>query len=222
MGGIGLYDSLHPFTIPAEASMIAYISGMLAQKELTFAVIEAGGVGYQLEISLSTFEALPELKKPVKLLTHHYVREDAQKLYGFWTPEELETFRHLLSISKIGPKLALSILSKVSPTELAQAVNRQDALGLKSIPGIGLKTAERLVMELKGKLNVSLLGTGADSSPQSTVAHKAGTVREETFMALMALGYTEKQVHAALDRVGTVLAADAALEEWIRKALQAI
>jgi Holliday junction DNA helicase RuvA len=202
--------------------MIAYINGILAQKELTSAVIEAGGVGYHLEISLRTFEALPDLNKPVKLLTHHYVREDAQKLYGFWTQEELETFRHLLTISKIGPKVALSILSKVTPVELAQAVNRQDAVGLKSIPGIGLKTAERLVMELKGKLNPALLGAAGDAAPHSGALHKPGAVREECFLALMALGYTEKQVHAALDRVGTVLAADAALEEWIRKALQAI
>jgi holliday junction DNA helicase RuvA len=132
--------------------MFDYIKGILAEKSLGAAVIEAGGVGYALIIPSSTHDKLPDVLHEVKLYTHHHVREDTQKLYGFFSTSERDIFEQLISISKIGPKTAMSILSGVSAADLVACVNKSDASRLRKISGVGDKTAQRLVMELKGKL----------------------------------------------------------------------
>lgn len=200
--------------------MIEYVRGRLAEKNVSTAVVEAGGLGYLIEIPLSTFEALPDLGKEVCLLTHHYVREDAQKLFGFASSSERDMFRLLIGISKIGPKVALSILSKVTPDELAAAVVSGDAGRLKSIPGVGPKTAQRLVLELKGNLG-TIADSGVTLRSTGSVSGKTGT-RDQAFDAMVTLGYSDKMVQVALERVAEVVPADLPVEEWIRKALQVI
>lgn len=201
--------------------MFDYIKGTLTEKNIGAAVIEANGVGYALIVSLSTYEKLPTVNHEVKLFTHHYVREDVQRLYGFYSKQEREIFERLIGISKIGPKTAISILSGVSPADLISCVNKSDATRLRKIPGVGDKTAQRLVMELKGKLGS--FGQAADG-PAMLYAPGMASLhpRAEAFDAMITLGYAEKQVQSALARVENVIAADAPSEEWIKKALQVI
>jgi Holliday junction DNA helicase RuvA len=204
--------------------MIDYVKGTLAEKSLAAVTVDAAGVGYFVEIPLSTYEALPKVGEPLKLFTHHHVREDSQKLFGFATKEERELFRQLIGISQIGPKVALSVLSKVTVRELARAVATGDPSRLKSVPGVGAKTAERLVMELKGKLKgiEGVPGTGAGAAGPGA-GPQAGGPQREAYEALLSLGYSDKQVARALDRVAETVDSDTAgVEEWIKKALQTI
>jgi len=204
--------------------MITYLKGVLAEKKLAEVTVDVQGVGYAVEIPLSTYEALPQLEEEVKILTHHHIREDTQKLFGFHTHDERELFRLLLSVNKIGPKVALNILSKVSISDLAQAINLGDAGKLKSVPGIGPKTAQRLVIELKGKFS------GGDPGGQNPVAtpvsptslYTSSSVKDDACQALIQLGYTEKLVAPAVERVAETISADAPIEEWIKRALQVI
>ena len=136
--------------------MIGRLSGLLAAKSPPQLLIDVGGVGYEVDVPMSTFYNLPALGERVTLLTHFVVREDAQVLFGFLTPEERATFRQLVKISGVGPRTALSILSGLSVAELAQAVSLQESGRLVKVPGIGKKTAERLLLELKGKLGADL------------------------------------------------------------------
>jgi holliday junction DNA helicase RuvA len=199
--------------------MFEYIKGILAEKNLGEAVVEAGGVGYALVIALSTYERLPDAGAQVKMFTHHHVREDAEKLYGFSTRDERELFRQIIAISNIGPKTAISILSGVSADVLKDCVKTSDASRLKKIPGVGEKTAQRLVMELKGKLDFLGNMPGAPVPERKGVASSS---RSEAFDAMVSLGYAEKQVQLALGRVESVLEKEAPAEEWIKKALQVI
>lgn len=206
--------------------MIEYIRGTLAEKEVTRVAVEAHGVGYAISIPLSTFEQLPDLGADVKLQIHYHVREDAHKLYGFFTKTEKDMFRLLIGITKIGPKVALSVLSGISISDLVQSINTSDPSRLEKIPGVGAKTAQRLVMELKGKVGPSL---SVSSHPQAssgsrniTISKGPVNVRDEAFEAMISLGYNDKQVSKALARVEQTVAADALVEEWIRKALQVI
>jgi Holliday junction DNA helicase RuvA len=209
--------------------MFDYIKGTLAECGATDVTVETHGVGYHLSIPLSTFEKLPAASQPIRLFTHFYVREDAQRLFGFFTKEEREIFRLLIAINKIGPKIALSILSGVSISDLVKLVTLADSSRLKSIPGVGAKTAERLVIELQGKLK----GFNESASPQAAAARapasRQGVSRpqdgkHEAFQALMALGYIDKQVTAALARVENTReeGGELPVEEWIKKALQVI
>jgi len=206
--------------------MIDYIRGILSDKEVTHVTIDAHGVGYGVGIPLSTFEMLPDHGAEVKLYIHYQVREDAHKLFGFFTKTEKEMFRQLIGITKIGPKVALSVLSGISINDLIQSINAADPSRLEKIPGVGPKTAQRLVLELKGKLGK---GIGSDvSSPRSVMSKsepvKGGTVlvRDEAFDAMLSLGYNDKQVLKALSRVEQTVDNSAPVEEWIRKALQVI
>jgi holliday junction DNA helicase RuvA len=201
--------------------MFEYIKGVLTDKRIGEVVVETGGVGYLLVIPLSTYEKLPPPGQEVKIFAHHYVREDAEKLYGFSTGDERDIFRRIIGISNIGPKTAISILSGVSLDVLIDCVNKSDASRLKKIPGIGEKTAQRLVIELKGKLSVSQHKEESVTGAVTTIMTE-GNPRSEAFDALLSLGYAEKQIQNALTRIESVINSNAAVEEWIKKALQII
>ena len=201
--------------------MFEYIRGSLAQKTPAEAVVEAAGVGYAIAIPLSTYEKLPSPGEQVKLLCHHYVREDAEKLYGFYSQLERDIFRQLIGISNIGPKTAIGILSGITPAELVACVNKGDSSRLRKVPGIGDKTAQRLIMELKGKLPSVGVDAGGQASREGPAAPHAEN-RSQAYAAMVSLGYSEKQVQTAFARVETVIAADSPVEEWIKKALQVI
>ena len=184
--------------------MIDYLRGILAVKEPGHVTVEAHGVGYGASIPLSTYERLPAAGAEVHLLIHYYVREDAHKLFGFFTSEERVIFRQLIGVSKIGPKVALSVLSGVSVDDLVVSVNRGDPTRLQKIPGVGTKTAQRLVMELKGKLGISpslRVEPAAEGAATSAAPLHSATVQDEVFAAMTALGYNDKQVRRAIDRV---------------------
>jgi holliday junction DNA helicase RuvA len=201
--------------------MIDYIRGILSEKEVTHATVEAQGVGYGISIPLSTYERLGAPGTEVKLHTHLNVREDAHKLYGFFTKLEREIFRQLISVSGIGPKVALNILSGISVEELVRCVNTSDSSRLEKIPGIGGKTAQRLLIELHGKLHyASDAGPAAVKMARGVQAKVSA--RDEAFAALISLGYNDKQVVRAIQRVGEAIVPEAPVEEWIRKALQVI
>ncbi len=206
--------------------MIDYIRGTLTVKSPVQVTVEAHGVGYALSVPLSTFEKLPDVNAEVKLLTHHYVREDLQRLYGFMTEPEREIFRRLIGITKIGPKVALGVLSGVSVQDLTASVRTGDAKRLKGVPGIGPKTAERLVMELKGKLGQagSFGPATAGAAPPGAVpgSERPVGVREEAYEAMVSLGYVDRQVQQALARVEETVEGSEGVEEWIRRALQVI
>ena len=169
--------------------MIGRLQGQLAAKHPPQVLIDCHGVGYEVDVPMSTFYNLPELGSTVTLLTHFVVREDAQILYGFATASEREAFRQLVKISGIGPRTALSILSGMSVTDLSQAVTQQQAIRLTKVPGIGKKTAERLLLELKGKMGPDL-GLPA-AAPVSDNQH-------DIQQALLALGYNDKEAALAL------------------------
>ena len=187
--------------------MIGRLAGLLVEKNLPHLLIDCHGVGYEVDVPMSTFYNLPAAGERVTLLTHLVVREDAQLLYGFGTAAEREAFRHLIRISGIGPRMALAVLSGMSVSELAQTVASQQAGRLTKIPGIGKKTAERLLLELKGKLapDLGLPGAAAASDAQADIQQ-----------ALLALGYSEKEAAAALKD----LPADAGVSEGIKLALK--
>jgi Holliday junction DNA helicase RuvA len=190
--------------------MIGRISGTLADKQPPQVLVDVGGVGYELDVPMSTFFNLPALGERVVLLTHFVVREDAQILFGFLTAAERATFKELVKISGVGPRTALSILSGLSVGELAAAVSRQDSARLVKVPGIGKKTAERLLLELKGKLGADLslpAGAAALSDAQGDIAQ-----------ALQALGYSDREAQAALK----ALPADVGVSDGIKLALKAL
>ena len=189
--------------------MIGRLSGMLAEKSPPMVLVDVHGVGYEVHVPMSTFYNLPAIGEPVVLLTHFVVREDAQVLFGFGTPAERATFRELVKISGVGPRTALSILSGLSVGELTVAVTRQDAARLVKVPGIGKKTAERLLLELKGKLGPEL---GAPAAPALDDA------QADIAQALQALGYNEREAQAALK----ALPAGIGVSEGIRLALKAL
>ncbi len=186
--------------------MIGRLSGVIAEKTPPQVVIDVAGVGYEVDVPMSTFFNLGALGERAVLLTHLTVREDAHQLFGFLTQEERATFRQLIKISGVGPKMALGLLSGLSVAELAQAVSRQEIGRLTKVPGIGKKTAERLLLELKGKL-------GPDLALPATVASDA---QADILQALVALGYSEKDAATALK----VLPPDVGVSEGIKLALK--
>jgi Holliday junction DNA helicase RuvA len=169
-------------------------------------LVDVGGVAYELDVPMSTFYALPTTGETVSLFTHLVVREDAQNLYGFATGDERSAFRQLIRISGIGARTALAVLSGMSVSDLAQCIALQDAARLTSIPGIGKKTAERLLLELKGKLAEGI-AQAAGGDRASDVVH-----------ALVALGYSEKEALAAIKG----LAPETPVAEAIRAALKTL
>ncbi len=189
--------------------MIGRLRGAVAAKTPPQVLIDVQGVGYEVDVPMSTFCALPGLGEPVTLLTHQVVREDAHILFGFLSGEEREAFRQLIKISGVGPRTALSLLSGLSVGDLSEAVARQEAGRLVKVPGIGKKTAERLLLELKGKLADALPGTGQVA---------LGSSQADISQALLALGYSDKEAQVAVKS----LPADIGVAEGIRQALKAL
>ncbi|MEN9628186.1 MAG: holliday junction ATP-dependent helicase RuvA [Pseudomonadota bacterium] len=190
--------------------MIGRLSGQLAGKAPPQVLVDVGGVGYELDVPMSTFFNLPGLGERVTLLTHFVVREDAQVLFGFLTAPERDAFRLLVKISGVGPRTALSVLSGLSVAELAQAVSLQDGARLVKVPGIGKKTAERLLLELKGKLGPDLA--------LPTAAAAATDAGNDIVQALVALGYNEREAQTALK----ALPPDVGVSDGIKLALKAL
>lgn len=188
--------------------MIGRISGTLLEKEPPQIVVDACGVGYELDVPMSTFCNLPPEGTAVTLFAHHVVREDAELLYGFLTKRERDVFRAVIRVNGVGPKMGLALLSGMSVDDLASAVENGETGLLTRVPGIGKKTAERLLLELKGKLHA----TGTDAAlPQSDA-------KADILAALLALGYNEREANAALKTVSP----DVDVATGIREALRAL
>ncbi len=189
--------------------MIGKLTGQLLEKNPPEVLVDCHGVGYEVQVPMSTFYNLPAIGERVSLLTQFIVREDAQLLYGFGTAPERAAFRELIKISGVGPRTALSILSGMGVQDLAQAVTLQEAGRLVKVPGIGKKTAERLLLELKGKLGADMGGAHV---------HATTEAQADILQALLALGYNDKEAAAAL----MALPQDVGVSEGIKLALKAL
>jgi len=193
--------------------MIGRIEGTLLEKNPPALLVDVQGIGYEVDVPMSTFYSLPATGEPMALLVHMVVREDAMLLYGFGTSLERTLFRALLKVNGVGAKVALSILSGMSADEFLACVAREDADALVRVPGIGKKTAERLLVELKDR--VASIGTGATGGSVTTRADTSNRVQAEE--ALAALGYKPVETKRLLDQASP---ADQSVEEMIRAALQ--
>ena len=190
--------------------MIGRLAGVLLEKNPPQILVEAGGVGYEVEVPMSTFYNLPVSGERVTLLTHLVVREDAHLLYGFGTDAERRAFRQLLKISGVGPRIALAVLSGMSVAELVAAIAAQESGRLVRVPGIGKKTAERLLLELKGKLGAETLSGVAVNRPRP--------VASDVMTALLALGYNDKEAQLAVKHLPEGLS----VSDGIRQALKSL
>ena len=195
--------------------MIAYIEGNLTWKDPTFVVIDIGGLGYEIKISLGTFAAIKDLER-CKLHTYLHVKEDSHTLFGFFEPIEKKIFLSLISISGVGPSTGLMMLSSLSADELQQAIINGDATTIQSVKGIGAKTAQRIVLELKDKMAKENLGdNNAIIQPKSY-----NTVKNEALSALMTLGYSKGMATKTIDGILKNSKEEISLEELIRLALK--
>jgi len=201
--------------------MIGRLRGILEVKKPPHLLIEVGGLGYELQAPMSTIYQLPEIGAPVTLFTHFHVREDAQILFGFYEERERVLFRALIKISGVGPKMALTILSGIDVAQFIHCVDRRETAPLVRLPGVGKKTAERLIVEMAGKLSASveedesfsrkLLEKDFESSPKMA--------EEEAVSALIALGYKPQEASRSIAKV---LFEGASCQELIRRALQGL
>lgn len=173
--------------------MITHVKGKLVEKNPTFAVIEANGLGYFIHISLNTYTQIPE-EESIKLFTHFYVREDSHTLYGFYTKVEREVFRQLISVSGVGASTAMVMLSSMSPDEIQHAIATANVALIKKVKGIGAKTAERVIVDLRDKilktLDIDAVSEGTNNS-----------IREEALSALDVLGFARKQTERVIDAI---------------------
>jgi Holliday junction DNA helicase RuvA len=189
--------------------MIGRIQGILVSIHPPRLLVDCQGIGYEVDVPMSTLYQLPQAGQKITLLTHFQVREDAQQLFGFATETEREAFKQLIKISGVGSRTALAVLSGMSVNELAQAITLQEAGRLTQVPGIGKKTAERLCLELKGKLAPDL-GITSAGKPQTIEASS------EVLQALLALGYSEKEALLALKQIPP----DTSVSDGIRMSLK--
>ncbi len=194
--------------------MFAYIKGSLEQKSNNYVVIDVGGIGYKIFMATKAIEALGEIGEIVKVHTHYYVREDNISLYGFNTNEELRMFELLLQVSGIGAKSAIAMLSEISPSSFALAVISDDISQLVKIPGIGKKTAARIVLELKDKLKTEEAITKTEEVKLSITNEEETS---EAIAALQVLGYTKREIEKALENIDTK---NLQLEEIIKQGLK--
>lgn len=179
--------------------MIAHLRGVLLEKHPNTAIVEAGGVGYELTIPVSTFTSLPDTGGEVRLRVHTHVREDAISLFGFTTREEKSLFEKLISVSGIGPKLAVTILSGLAAADLITAIRNGDVQQLVRIPGIGKKTAERIVLELREKLDAAM-GATAAASPTGKPKTSFTSDEEDVISALLNIGANRASAEAAVNK----------------------
>jgi Holliday junction DNA helicase RuvA len=196
--------------------MIGTLTGVLAGKSPPHLLLEVGGIGYEVEAPMSTFYSLPALGERTRLLTHLVVREDAHVLYGFATYEERSLFRNLLKVSGVGPRIALAILSGGTSATFAHAVRERDAAALTRIPGVGRKIAERLIVEMRDRLELADAVPADGGAGAGPVAHGA---EAEAYGALVSLGYKPVEATRLLKGVGAA-SAGLSTEELIRRALQ--
>ena len=194
--------------------MIAHLKGKLTYKSPEYTIVDVSGVGYQVFTPLSTYYALPDPGQTVSLRVHTRVREDELKLFGFLTEEEQTIFQKLITINKVGPKLALGILSGMSPADLISTIMNNDAARLSTIPGVGKKTAERLTLELKDKL--ADLALEMEHHPEA--APKQGFY-DDALSALVNLGYKKPEAEKALKTIYNQNGKDASLEDLIKESL---
>lgn len=194
--------------------MIGRLTGTLVAKHPPQITLDVGGVGYELDVPMSTFYALPATGQQIQLVTHYVVREDAHLLFGFATEEERSAFRQLIKVTGIGPKVALAVLSGLTVSELNQAVVMQDVKRLTRVPGIGNKTAERLLLELRGKV----VAVGAGSGVTAGGSTSASSPANDVINALLALGYSDKEAAIACRD----LAPDLPINDAIRAALKVL
>ncbi|MFY0592894.1 Holliday junction branch migration protein RuvA [Roseivirga sp.] len=196
--------------------MYAYLKGKLAHKDPTYVIIDVGGVGYEVKISLHTFSRIKD-QENVQLFTHFHVKEDIQALFGFADPREKEVFLHLVSISGVGPSTGLMVLSSLNPQEVEQAILSEDVRTIQSVKGIGAKTAQRIILELKDKI-----GKDAESGDLINIpASGQNTIRKEALAALVTLGINKAAAQKGIDKILKDSAADISLEELIKLALKA-
>ena len=193
--------------------MIAYLSGKLAHKEPTFVIIDVNGVGYHVSISLNTFSEIKD-KEAIKLSTYMHVREDAQILYGFSSDAEKSMFQNLISVNGVGPNTAMVVLSYLPTAELKNAIIREDAATLQAVKGIGGKTAQRLILELKDKLK-----KGAEEST-GIQGFGHNTMRQEALGALMTLGISKAAAEKSIDTVLKKSGNTISLEELVKQSLK--
>jgi Holliday junction DNA helicase RuvA len=193
--------------------MIARLRGQLVRKSVQEALVDVGGVGYRVVIPLSTFYRLGAEGEPATLLIHTHVREDTLSLFGFLTGDEQSLFERLISVSGVGPKLAINILSGIDAGELRKALRSSDVARLTRVPGVGKKTAERLVLELKDKV------PPGETAPEADTAAAPGSMKEDLLSALANLGYSRPEAERSVDRAVRE-AADAPFEDLLRRTLR--
>jgi Holliday junction DNA helicase RuvA len=196
--------------------MIAHLSGKLFSKEPNRLVIDVNGVGYEVTIPLSTFYEIGDIGSPIQLLVHTYVREDALMLFGFKTTEERQLFEQLTSVSGIGPKLGIGILSGMSVSELVPAIRQSNLARLTTIPGVGKKTAERLVVDLRDKVARIEVGPAGSQGPPATRSAQ----EEDVISALVNLGYPKPQADKALQKALMQMVDAHSFEDLLRNSLQ--
>ncbi|HQZ87294.1 MAG TPA: Holliday junction branch migration protein RuvA [Gammaproteobacteria bacterium] len=203
--------------------MIGRLRGILEVKKPPYLLIEVGGVGYELQAPMSTIYKLPEVGSPVTLFTHFQVREDAQVLYGFYEERERTLFKTLIKVSGVGPKMALTILSGMDVLQFIKCVDNRETALLVRLPGVGQKTAERLIIEMSGKLNNVVSSENENFSrrlfEEIIDAASPRAIEEEAVSALIALGYKPQEATRA---IGRVLFEGASSQELIRRALQGL
>ncbi len=199
--------------------MIAHVQGVLVAKSVEQVVVDVQGVGYQIFIPLSTYYPLPDLQEQVRLLTTLYVREDVMRLYGFTTQEEQDFFALLTSVSSIGPRLALNMLSSVAAAELKQAIAQESLATLQAIPGVGRKTAERVILELKDK--VARIEIAVADQAQTVVSDEDQLVGD-VVSALLNLGYKRGEAEKAVRAVRAQHDGEAALEMLLKDSLRVL
>ena len=197
--------------------MIARLSGILIQKTVAQCVVDVHGVGYRVVVPLTTFYELPEAGNPIALQIHTHVREDAISLFGFLTEEERGAFELMISVSGIGPKLAVNVLSGISATEWIRAIATEDVRRLTGIPGVGKKTAERMILELKDK--AVKLGS-AEAVPGQAAFRSEEQIREDALSALVNLGYRGSSAKEAVERIIRDAQGPLLLDEILKRALR--
>lgn len=196
--------------------MYAYIKGCLEEKGTNYVVIENGNIGYKIFMSNMSINDIGELGEKVKVYTHYYVREDNISLYGFLSHEELKMFELLLSVSGIGAKSAITMLSNITPAGFAVAIISNNVALLKKIPGIGPKTAQRIILELQDKLKSEQELTKAEEQTEIKVINNSSENVEEAMQALQILGYNKKEIEKAFEKIANT---DVSVEELIKKGL---